>query len=143
MTQPNTIQTLSPGDMQRMSRALQWVERQRAELAARPGAAPLPIESVPVRNASGLDVPEGAIVHMNGMNADEVRHEAYRPVVPFFDDFGVASAPIPAGEDGRAWIGGDRTVRLTSAGWTACAVGEWLIATAGAFTAQRGSSRSR
>jgi len=135
MTQPNVV-NLSETDLRRIACVVRRVERDGPNARPRPPPEDVFVDSVPIYNASGHGIPEAGIVHMNGMQADDVTHTAYRPIVPFFDDFGIACTPIPDGGMGRAWIHGDRKILLSAAEWAACAVGEWVIATADAFTAR-------
>jgi len=99
----------------RMKEAVAWVEAQRALNSGRATfrAAPQYDDTVAFKNNSGLEIPAYGVIWLDDYEADYVTRDGKRPALDGEPSIGIATATIPIGGTGRAWIDGIHPV-LTS-----------------------------
>lgn len=99
----------------RLKDAVAWVETQRTLQASRGTfrVAPQYDDTVGFVNNSGLEIPAYGVVWLDDYEADYVMRDGKRPALDGEPSIGIATATIPAGGTGRAWIDGIHPV-LTS-----------------------------
>lgn len=120
------IQSISPDALQRITRAVRWVERQGAALPGRAGQSDAYTESAPIINTSGYTIPLGGMVWTKDVAADETRYVGKRPAYPGVSQLLIAASAIAHGENGRGWGPSPipRTVKVDS--WATTNVGDSL-----------------
>jgi len=95
----------------RIERVVDWAERRMTTTVPGATTAELPLDTVAVYNDSGVDADRYDCLHLAiDYNADGVLTFT-RPESPYLRRLGIAAAPIPAGETGRAWVRGVHPVR--------------------------------
>ncbi|MFH1604245.1 MAG: hypothetical protein ABIH03_10105 [Pseudomonadota bacterium] len=107
----------------RVDRAVTVVER--SHLVGSSGRiVDYPIESVPVKNDTGEDIPEGGWLALVGIDVDGFTYTIAKPSSVGQRPVGIAATIIPDGESGLAWIFGFRSAR--AADWAGIAIGQYL-----------------
>ena len=121
----------------RMKEAVAWVESQRALNSGRATfrAAPQFDGTVGFKNNSGLEIPAYGVIWLDDYEADYVTRDGKRPAADGEPSIGIATATIPVGATGRAWIDGIHPV-LTSDTIGALTFPCNAIAEANVFTAR-------
>jgi len=98
---------LSPDMARRVQAALAWIERRRAgERIEAETDVPPPDDTVPVQNISGATWPRFALMRVTGQEADLATFSGDRFAYPGWS-LAIATADIPDGAGGRAWLAAD------------------------------------
>ena len=99
----------------RMKEAVAWVEAQRALNSGRATfrAAPQYDDTVAFKNNSGLEIPAYGVIWLDDYEADYVTRDGKRPALDGEPSIGIATATIPIGGTGRAWIDGIHPVYVS------------------------------
>ena len=98
---------ITPESAERLQKVMRTVEAHHPVVTRGDDTALPPfVESAPVVNTSGLAVPQYGIVWLGATASDGYSRNASQIEYPGVTMFGVATAAIPAGAPGRAWISG-------------------------------------
>lgn len=119
------LRSFTPEAIERIRRAVTWVERESVRLGPRPDVPGVELGGrVRLFNSGGAHAPEGAIGRMTNYDDDSRTYTLTKCTYPSIDRLVIVAAPIPNGEPGFGWTWGVRKLLMDSI--TGLAIGDYV-----------------